>query len=237
MVPDDPKILAITPDLLLPDLIGTYPGARLVLDRHGLRGCGGPLGPYEQIGFFARAHGIDEALLLDELKRAIAASRPHSDGESKAPDIPQSADSIYRRYFLGGILVALTVGASWGAWLLWTIALGGSFHDIPISSINAHGEAQIFGWVGLFIMGFAYQAFPCLWQTSLIAPGLAAWTFALMIAGLIARTIGLAAAGAWLTAPAIAMAGGGLELAAVFIFAGQVVAIFMRSEARLEPYV
>src|SRR5262249_56908410 len=107
------------------------------------------------------------------------------------------ADRFSRRYFLGGILVALTAGASWGAWLLWTIALGGSFQGIPISSINAHGEAQIFGWVGLFIMGFAYQAFPRLWHTSLAAPRLAAWAFALMIAGLIVRTIGIASAEAW----------------------------------------
>ena len=35
-----------------------------MLDRYGLHGCGGPLGPVESIGFFARAHGVDEARLL-----------------------------------------------------------------------------------------------------------------------------------------------------------------------------
>ena len=43
--------IAITPDLLLPDLFHAYPETRIVLDRHGLRGCGGPLGPYESIPF------------------------------------------------------------------------------------------------------------------------------------------------------------------------------------------
>jgi hypothetical protein len=225
----------ITPDLLFPDLIRAHPEARAVLDRYGLHGCGGPLGPYESIRFFARAHGIDEARLLDELDRAITAPRPHRAVE--ASDAPQLADMIYRRYFVGGILVALTAGASWGAWLLWTIALGGSFRSIPISSINAHGEAQIFGWVGLFIMGFAYQAFPRIWQASLAAPRLAAWSFALMIAGLIVRTIGIAVAEGWSAAPAIALAGGGLQLAAVLIFAGQILATFARSGVRLEPYI
>jgi hypothetical protein len=169
MTTDDPNSLAITPDLLVPELLGAHPEARAVLDRYGLRGCGGPIGPYEWIRYFARAHGVDEARLLAELDRAIAAPRPRSD-KATAPDAPQLADSIYRRYFLGGILVALTAGASWGAWLLWTTALGRSFRDISISSVNTHGEAHIFGWVGLFIMGFAYQAFPRLLHTSLATP-------------------------------------------------------------------
>lgn len=234
MVTDDPDSIAVSPEILLPELLRAHPEARAVLDRYGLRGCGGPLGPYESIRFFARAHGVDEARLLAELDRAIASPRPRA---AAAPDAPGLADTIYRRYFVGGILVALTAGASWGAWLLWTIALGGSFQGISISSINAHGEAQIFGWVGLFIMGFACQAFPRLWHTSLAAPRLSAWAFALMIAGLIVRTIGIAAAEAWATAPAVALAGGGLELAAVLIFAGQILATFLRSGARLEPYV
>ena len=64
----------------------------------------------------------------------------------------------------------LSAGATWGAWLLWTIGLNGSFRAVSVHAINAHGEAQIFGWVGLFIMGFAYQAFPRMWQTTLVAP-------------------------------------------------------------------
>ena len=145
MTTDDPSRLDVTPDLLLPDLLGAHPEARAVLDRYGLRGCGGPLGPYESIRFFARAHGVDEVRLLDEIDRAIAEPRSRPNEAATAPDAPQLADTIYRRYFLGGILVALTAGASWGAWLLWTIALGGSFQGISISSVNAHGEAQIFG--------------------------------------------------------------------------------------------
>jgi hypothetical protein len=227
--------IAVTPDVFLPDLLRAHPEARPVLDRHGLRGCGGPLGPHESIRFFARAHGVDERRLLAELGQAIATPQPGA--AAPVPGAPALADTIYRRYFLGAILVALSAGATWGAWLLWTAAVSGSFRSIPLSSINAHGEAQIFGWVGLFIMGFAYQAFPRLWHTSLAAPRLAAWTFVLVMAGLVARTIGIAAGDAWPFAPAVALAGGALEIAAVAIFAGQILATLACSDARLEPYV
>ena len=86
-------------------------------------------------------------------------------------------------------------------------------------------------------MGFAYQAFPRLWHTSLAAPRLSAWAFAMMIAGLVVRTSGIAVAGGWTAAPAVALAGGMLQLAAVLIFSGQILATYRRSGARLEPYV
>lgn len=66
---------------------------------------------------------------------------------------------VHRPFFRAGIAVLLTAGAVWGAVLLLRIATAGSFTAISIHDINAHGHAQIFGWVGLFVMGFAYQMF------------------------------------------------------------------------------
>ncbi|MBX6311729.1 MAG: DUF1858 domain-containing protein [Isosphaeraceae bacterium] len=222
----------LSPDVLVPDLLREHPEMRAVLDRHGLRGCGGRLGPYESLRFFARAHGVDEASLLAELEEAIAEPAP-----VRAEEAPEIADTIYRRYFLGAIALALTAGATWGAWLLWTIGWRGSFQGVSIQQVNAHGEAQVFGWVGLFIMGFAYQAFPRFWQTALAAPRLAAWTFAMMVTGLVLRTVGMASAGAWSLALPLALAGGTLQVVAILTFAGQIVATFVRSRARLDPAV
>jgi NnrS protein/Domain of unknown function (DUF1858) len=223
----------LSPELLLPELFRAHPEARAIFDRHGLRGCGGRDGPYESIRTFARAHGVDEAGLLAELERAIAAPAPEP--PAPAPDLPGIEDTIYRRYFLGAIALALTAGATWGAWILWTIGLGGSFQGVSPHRVNAHGEAQVFGWVGLFIMGFAYQAFPRFWGTTLVAPRLAAWSFLLMVVGLVLRTVGIASAGAWSAALPLAMAGGALEIAAVMIFAAQLVATFRRSGAAADP--
>ena len=225
-------VIDIDPLCLLPELLREHPEVRPVLDRHGLQGCGGPDGPYETIRYFARAHGIDEPRLIAEMRGAIA--RPETAGPRAAPGV---ADTIYRRYFTAGIVVALTAGATWGAWLLWRIGLGGSFQGASIQSVNAHGAAQIYGWVGLFIMGFAYQAFPRIWHTPLVAPRLAVATFLLMLVGLVARTIGAVSVGAWPGALSLTVVGGLLQALAVLVFAGQVLATFRRSGQRLEPYV
>ena len=229
--------VAITPGLLLPELLRLHPETRIVFDRHGLRGCGGPLGPYESIRFFARAHGVDELLLLDELRQAIATPRSQPRRDATERDAPEIADTIYRRYFLAGIAVVLSAGASWGAWLLWTIGLNGSFRAVSVHAINAHGEAQIFGWVGLFIMGFAYQAFPRIWQTTLVAARLAVVAFGLMGGGLLVRTVGITAAEAWTLAAPLALAGGLMQITAVGLFVGQLLVTFRRSGAAVEAYV
>jgi hypothetical protein len=247
---------ALTPETMLPDLLRARPATRAVLDRNGLRGCGGRHGPVESVRFFARTHGVNEAQLLAELRAARAApvvDRPcrgdacgHSCSEQhehrhvhehSADRAPSVADSIYRRFFLGGIVLILTAGATWGAWLLWQIGLAGKFTGISVHHVNAHGHAQIFGWVGLFIMGFAYQAFPRIWHTELRAPRLAVASFGLVVFGLVVRTVGMTLAGAWDHAPSAAMLGGAAEAIGVLLFVAIVCATFRRSTARLEPYV
>ena len=223
---------ALSPDTLLPDLLRDHPQARDVFDRHGLRGCGGRLGPYESIGFFARAHAVDERRLMREVVEAITTRRP-----VPAPQRPAVADTIYRRFFTAGIALILTAGATWGAWLLWQIGVAGRFTGASLHHVNAHGHAQIYGWVGLFIMGFAYQAFPRLWNTDLVAPRLAVAAFASMLAGLVVRTAGMTLSGFWSLALPAALAGGALEAAAVLTFATQVVLTWRRSMMRYEPYV
>ena len=66
----------IDPDLLdanslIPDLLVSAPQLRGVLDRYGLRGCGGRLGPYETLGFFARAHDVPLPRLLADFRLAL----------------------------------------------------------------------------------------------------------------------------------------------------------------------
>lgn len=223
----------LTPQTMLPDLLARHPEARPVFDRYGLSGCGGPLGPHETIQFFARTHGVEESRLMEEIRGAIAEAAAGVVQDVEAPSV---ADTIYRRFFLGAIAVMLTAGASWGVWLLWSIGLNRDFFSVSLHHVNAHGHAQIFGWVGLFIMGFAYQAFPRLWHTRLAAPRLAAASFPVMVAGIAVSTVGLTAP---LTGWGVAatVAGGALELAAIVTFVALILTTFLRSKARLEPYV
>ena len=53
------------------DLVGQFPNTRSVFDRYGLKGCGGPEGPAESLGFFARAHGVELSTLVRELQDVV----------------------------------------------------------------------------------------------------------------------------------------------------------------------
>src|SRR5215471_1959073 len=143
-------------DTLIPDLLRTHPEARTILDQYGLKGCGGPLGPHETLGYFARAHEVDAGALIERLRDICSATitgdaTPTFGDEARRPALE---DVIYRRFFIAGIAVILTLGATWGAALLWRIGLHQSFSGVGANEINAHAQAQVFGWMGLFIMGF-----------------------------------------------------------------------------------
>jgi hypothetical protein len=196
----------------IPVLLRVVPDARRVLDRYGLQGCGGECGPAESIGFFARAHDMPIARLLDEIRD----SNPQS-GDGPREHTTHLADAIYRPFFKTGIAVVLTLGAVWGAYLLLRIAWTGQFGAAGLHEINAHGHAQIFGWVGLFVMGFAYQAFPRFKHAALAFPRFAWSSLWLMLAGVVGRSLteplinllpwagGVAIASAWIEVAAIGL--------------------------------
>ncbi|HUE80643.1 MAG TPA: DUF1858 domain-containing protein [Pyrinomonadaceae bacterium] len=178
------KVDPITADAFLPDIVARYPSTRAVLDRYGLRGCGGPTGPREQLSWFARLHGVPIEILLREMNEA--ATQPPSQSAEFAPSL---GDTIYRPFFLAGIATVLTLGCLWGAINLLMIGLGQSFTNTNYSWVLAHAHAVVFGFVGLFIMGFAYQAFPRFKHTTLWRPGLAFSALPLMIAGILLQTV------------------------------------------------
>jgi hypothetical protein len=220
--------------LKIPDLLRTAPQARPVLDRYGLKGCGGPLGPAESLAFFAQAHEIDLPRLLEELR---AATRPTSQPIAlPLADAPSAADAIYRPFFKAGIVVTLSLGAVWGAYLLLRIAVSGSFTAAGLHEVNAHGHAQIFGWVGLFVMGFAYQAFPRFKHTTLSHPKLALVSLWLMLAGILGRSVLEPLAGAVAWAGPIAVAASTLEIAAILLFVGILTATWRGSGKPLAFY-
>lgn len=218
----------ITKATPLTEILKRYPGARQVFDRHGLHGCGGEQGPAETLEFFARVHEADVDTLLKEIQAEIAqpAPKPYSYQTTVA-------DYIYRRFFKAGITVVLTVGALWGAVSLLEIALRKNFlllHLVP--AIHAHAHAMIFGWCGLFVMGFAYQSFPRFKHTTLWRPRLANLTFYLMLAGIAARI------GAELLAPgALGLALGAVAAATELVAIGLFIAIILKTAQKsLEPH-
>jgi hypothetical protein len=217
--------------LTIPELLRVAPQVRPVLDRYGLKGCGGVLGPAESLAFFARAHEVPLARLLEELRDA---ARPVSQPMPlPLADSPSRSDAIYRPFFKAGIAVTLTLGAVWGAYLLLRIAVSGSFTTAGLHEVNAHGHAQIFGWVGLFVMGFAYQAFPRFKHTTLAHPNLAFASFGMMLAGVVGRSLLEPVAGTMAWARSAAVAASILEVLAITLFIGILAATWRAADKPL----
>jgi hypothetical protein len=217
----------ITAETSVAEVIRRCPSARRIFDAHGLKGCGGAHGPTETLAFFASVHQADLDALLGELNRELA--QPASERYVYQETLP---DFIYRRFFKAGIAIVLSVGALWGATNLLEIALKGSFLQLNLlPAIHAHAHAMIFGWVGLFVMGFAYQSFPRFKNTTLWRPDLANFSFYLMLAGIVSRMA------AELLAPdaaafALAAFSAIVEIAAVAMF---VVILVRTARQSIEP--
>ena len=170
----------ITKETSVAEIVKMCPGARSIFDEHGLKGCGGENGPSESLAFFAAVHQADLDDLLREIHAEMASPLPKTQVYNESLQ-----DYIYRRFFKAGVATVLTVGCLWGAINLLQIAMGKSFlqlHLLP--SIHAHAHAMIFGWLGMFVMGFAYQSFPRFRNTRLWRPELANLSFYLLSAGI-----------------------------------------------------
>ncbi|HEU4414488.1 MAG TPA: NnrS family protein [Candidatus Angelobacter sp.] len=89
------------------------------------------------------------------------------DAEIRQDDVPtilikareESAQGLLRVYAITGMFFMLLPGTFLGVWNL--ISLSGN-HGAPISAswIQAHGHAQIFGWIGTFILGIGFYSIP-----------------------------------------------------------------------------
>jgi hypothetical protein len=171
----------ITGNMSVAEILRLCPNARRIFDQHGLHGCGGEIGPTEPLSFFAAVHEANLMVLLRELNEEL--KRPTA---TKYIYQEHLEDYIYRRFFKAGVVTVLSVGCLWGAINLLQIALGKSFLQLNLlPSIDAHAHAMIFGWVGLFVMGFAYQSFPRFKNTTLWRPDLANGSFYLMLIGIV----------------------------------------------------
>ena len=172
----------ITGDTSVAEIVALCPGARRIFDEHGLKGCGGEHGPSEPLAFFAAVHQAN----LDELLREINTEMANPSAQAYVYK-ESLQDYIYRRFFKAGLAIVLTVGCLWGAINLLQIGFGKSFLQLRLlSSIHAHAHAMIFGWVGMFVMGFAYQSFPRFKNTTLWRPELANLSFYLLGTGIVA---------------------------------------------------
>ncbi len=140
---------AIRPEMTVRQIAVDFPASLDVF-----RGYGEPddrpgqFGHLEPLAHFARRKGIALDKLLSELAAATAAP----------VDVrTRYAERVHHGFVLSALIITLTLGAGWGAWLLWRIGDSADFGAVPAAHIIAHGEAQLWGFMTLFIMGIALR--------------------------------------------------------------------------------
>ena len=216
----------ITSSMTVREVMTRYTAAEKVFEKHGLTGCGGPKGPIEPIGFFARVHQADEQTLLRDLNEAATRR------EEETPQARKEAalgPEFYKVFIKTAIIIALTAGATLGAVILASMALGRSTQSLWPDITQAHGTAQVFGWAGLFIMGVAYHVLPRLLATELRGQALVIPSYGFVVGGILLRLISA-------TLPASGLAPFLLVLAATSLLLGSllfsVVVLLTRTSSR-----
>ena len=175
--------LKITGTVTVKEIIKNYPQTKGVFSKYGLLECGGEYGPEEAVYFFARVHNVDADCLIKELNDVIQ-------GKAAAPEVsPEDMDTayenIYEKFIKTAIVIALTTGCVYGAFMLFYMGIQHSLYAVSKVLIETHGHTQIFGWSGLFIMGISYFVLPRFYAVKLYSGRLANLSFFLMVIGIL----------------------------------------------------
>ncbi|MBS1815089.1 MAG: NnrS family protein [Acidobacteria bacterium] len=90
-------------------------------------------------------------------------------------------------FIVSGVLFMLLPGTFLGVWNLLNISEAHDASTLPLGWLQAHGQAQIFGWIGSFILGIGFYSLTKM-QTGRKFPLVAGWwVWALWLAGISLR--------------------------------------------------
>jgi uncharacterized protein involved in response to NO len=101
-----------------------------------------------------------------------------------------SSQRLYRPFIRASLIIAITLGFSTGAAILIMPLLGMDRSLTWVTHSQSHGIAQLFGWAGLFVMGFAYHVVPRFFSSSIRYPLPQKFSMWLVITGLLFRFTG-----------------------------------------------
>ena len=223
--------MEINRNTIIKDLVKKHPETLAVFKKYNLVIAGGVRGPNEPLAFFSKAHEVDYDEIAGELREAIEKGL-----DGNAEPIVLEEDRVYARFVKTAILITLTVGVTFGAVILTYIGSKGSFQSAAIFHpiIQAHGHAQLFGWVGLCIIGFAYYIVPRIKNIELKHRELTTTSFWLMVTGIVIRTFAQPYANE--TTNILLPISGLLEFAAVITFTYIIFSTVFSSKENIEIY-
>src|SRR5690349_22815816 len=72
----------------------------------------------------------------------------------------QSLSRLLMSYIVTGLIFMLLPGTFLGVWNLIKISSREAVNSVSPAWIQAHGHAQLFGWVGTFILGIGFYSIP-----------------------------------------------------------------------------
>ena len=70
----------------------------------------------------------------------------------------RQSQHLVTAFVISGLLFMLLPGTFLGVWNLLTISQEHGPASIPQAWLQAHGQAQIFGWIGSFILGIGFYS-------------------------------------------------------------------------------
>lgn len=141
-----------------------------------------------------------------------------------------------RPFFIAAILFMLFAGAAWGTLMMLKFAFTLDYSEFSIHQLNAHGRAMISGFVNLFIIGFAYQAFGGMIGHPVSTKRGRIIVFSLLVSGTILAIVGQLRwpnPGAW----TLTLIGDLLELIGVLGFALQLTIAFRHGGTKIQPFL
>lgn len=162
------------------EVIEKFPITRRIFETYGIM-CGGNILPDKPLSFFAKMHNINPAKLIEDLQKLIDGE---VDSNSDVVITRPQTEHVYEIFVKTAILIVLSTGCLYGASLLAYMAFRNSMTSVSWMLIETHGDTQVYGWVGLFIMGLSYFALPKFWNSMLYSTPLAYKSFFLMVAGI-----------------------------------------------------
>lgn len=173
---------AIRPEMTVRQVATDYPPCRDIFVAYGEPiDRPGRFGHFQPLAQFARTRGVDLEQLLDRLSRAAGVPIDRAGN---------AAERMYRPFLVAALAITLTLGAGWGGWLLWDIGIRSDFNAASTAHVVAHGEAQLWGFIGLFIVGVSLR--------TVLMPAVRTRRDQRLCAGLLAMALASFAAGfAW----------------------------------------
>ncbi len=118
-------------------------------------------------------------------------------------------------YITTGLVFLLLPGTFLGVWNLLSISARHTVAMLPAAWIQAHGHAQIFGWLGTFILGIGFYSLSKMGSLPAFAVSRGWLAYFLWTAGVLLRWLTGVSSHPWLPALPIAAA---LELAGFLVF-------------------